>query len=250
MLTFIYRKQRLDDMLDLPQSYKKIKIMAAELGMIDGEKSRRHEGSTFNPFEPRRGDSQSETLAKANGRHRTLSRKRDTLDSLNSEPRGTRRRDSRFDDMMERAQNPRQTYEEPKFENRKHQNNLNRSRATRQDSELSATPETKLVARHLQKAQSYMATHNEGQTELPLGTGPKTANNGFGDFPFSVSPTPMEQDETSMLPEHGSTPSPKPEAQKPSRSNVEKPKKPTVYQRPSVVSSNKFQRIRPPILVV
>lgn len=234
----------MDDMLDLPQSYRKIKSMAAELGMIDGEKSRRYESSSFHPFEPRRGDSQSEAFGRAIGRNRTLSRKRDTLDSLRSEPRGSRRRDSKYDDMMERVQTPRQTYEEPEFEDRRrhHGSNLNRSfsRATRQDSEISTTPETKLVARHLQKAQSYIATHNEGQTELPLGTGPKTANNGFGDFPFSVSPTPMDQDETSMLPEHGSTPSPEPEfPQRVYRSNPSKavptPKKPIVYQQPSVV---------------
>lgn len=234
ILTFQVRKQRLDDMLDLPQSYKKIKSMAAELGMIDGEKSRRYESSSINPFEPRKGDSQSEAFGRKIDRNRTLSRKRDTLDSLRSEPRGSRRRDSRYDDMTERRQT---TYEEPEVEDRRrHHGNRSFSRVTRQDSELSATPETKLVARHLQKAQSYMATHNEGQKELPLGTGPKTENNGFGDFPFSVSPTPLEHDEIhSMLPEHGSTPSPEPKIPL-----IPQSKKPTVYQQPSVVSSKQM----------
>ncbi|CAG8980249.1 hypothetical protein HYALB_00009831 [Hymenoscyphus albidus] len=217
--------------------------MAAELGMIDGETSRRPRRSPFNPgLNLRRSDSQSEVFGRSTGRNRSLSQRRDTFDSVRSEPRELRHR--RYDDMAERGQPLRGHMhgEERNLEGRRHfpPGNSHRSfsRATRQDSEISVTPNAKEIARHLHNAQSYMATRGGTQKELPIRIEPTTESNGFGDFPFSVSPTPIEQDGLhSMLPEHGSTPSPEPEM--PQRRNerssfVTPPKKPTVYQQPSV----------------
>ncbi|CAG8959900.1 hypothetical protein HYFRA_00013172 [Hymenoscyphus fraxineus] len=184
-------KQRWDDILDLPQSFKNIRNMAAELGMIDGETSRRPRRSPFNPSSNLwRSDSQSEVFGRSTGRNRSLSRRRDTFDSVRSEPREFRHR--RYGDLAERGQHLRGHIhgEERNLEGRRHfpPGNSNRSfsRATRQDSEISVTPDAKEIARHLHNAQSYMATRGGTQKELPTRKQPSTESNGFGDFPIST----------------------------------------------------------------
>lgn len=251
------------DMLEIPQSYKRINAMAREAGLTDRNYDRGRGYSDDSYVEPsleqrRQRDARRDARRRQDTTdsdkyyERPVPQREDTRDSVVYEDGHFRRRDSGNNDALSRNQSRRRsTYDSEKLEAMRRYSEISDSRAPQprrqstQFTDISDTPETKLVAKHLHKAQEYITrTRPEDRDNVAIGRDIRNLRKEFGDLPLSASPTPMEQDEVlSMMPEHGSTPSPTPPS-RPKAPNGSKPNRPvlvkrptTEYQQPTVVSS-------------